>query len=149
VNEPPEPLSGNRAIEDAAVAWVITLERQAGREPIDRRYEAAFPADLESPPRIIEVKAVGGNQRGWFLPVETAQADEARRNPDFWIYIVDNVRQGDPAQFRLKLLGGEQLARLLEKAKERRYLEVPVPVAEFDAAPGIEALQPPDRSPSP
>lgn len=134
------PLVGNKAIEDAAIAFVIGVERVAGRSPEDRRYEATFAADIESLPRIIEVKAVGGSQRGWFLPLEVPQVNEARSNPDFFVYIVDNVRQGDPAKFGLKVLGGERLVRLLEKAKERRYYEVPVSVGEYDSAPGREAL---------
>jgi len=112
----------------------------AGREPVDRRFEPSFPADIESPPRLIEVKAVGGNQRGWFVPLEVPQVDEARRNQDFYLYVVDNVAQGNPAEFRLKVFGGEQLARLLSRAKERRYYEVPIPVVEFDSAPGREAI---------
>lgn len=134
------PLSGNKAIESAAIAFVMDLERAAGRNPVDRRYEAAFAADIESLPRIIEVKAVGGSQRGWFLPLEVPQVSEARTNPNFYVYIVDNVRQGDPAKFGLKVLGADRLARLISKAKERRYFEVPVPVAEYDNAPGREAL---------
>jgi hypothetical protein len=134
------PLVGNKAIEDAAIAWVMELERSAGRSPIDRRYEAAYPGDIDSPPRAIEVKAVGGNQRGWFVPLEEAQYLEAGRNPDFWLYVVDNVRQGDPALFRLKVFGGASLAKLLANAKLRRYYEVPIPVAVFDAAAGGEAL---------
>ena len=59
------------------------LERQAGRNPVDRRYAKVFPPDLESLRRIIEVKAVGGSQRGWFLPLEVPQVNEARNNPDF------------------------------------------------------------------
>ena len=54
--------------------------------------------------------------------------------------MVDNVRQGNSARFGLRVFGGERLARLLERAKERRYFEVPVPVAEYDTAPGHEAL---------
>ena len=77
----------------------MDLERQAGRNPVDRRYEKTFAADIESPPRIIEVKAVGGSQRGWFLPLEVPQVNEARSNPHLFVYIVDNVRQGDPAKF--------------------------------------------------
>jgi hypothetical protein len=134
------PLSGNKAIEDAAIAFVLNLERESGRTPQDRRYEAAFAADIISPPRIVEVKAVGGSQRGWTLWLEVAQVDEARRNPDFYVYVVDNVRQGNPAKFGLKVLGGQRLARLLERAKERRYFEVPLPVAEYDRAPGREAI---------
>ena len=60
----PVALVGNKAVEAAAIAYVMNLERAAGRNPIDRRYEAAFPADIESQPRLIEVKAAGGNQRG-------------------------------------------------------------------------------------
>jgi hypothetical protein len=134
-------LQGNRAIEDAAIAWVMDLERRAGRDPIDRRHDAPFPGDIESPPRIIEVKAAGGDQRGWFLWLEVVQVEEARRNPDFFVYVVDNVRQGDPQHFRLKVFGGERLARVLTRAKEKRYFEVPLPVGEFDGAPGVEALE--------
>ena len=54
---PPE-LTSNRAVEDAAIAWVMDLERAAGREPRDTRYRGA-PGDIESTPRIIEVKAAG------------------------------------------------------------------------------------------
>src|SRR5438105_2196295 len=131
---------GNKAIEEAAVAYVMGLERQAGRNPEDRRYAAAFPADIESAPRVIEIKAVGGSQRGWFLPLEMAQVEEARRNPNFFVYVVDNIAQGDPDLFGLRILGGQLLARLLDSARERRYYEVPFPVAEYDAAPGAKAL---------
>jgi hypothetical protein len=140
LDEGPVPVSGNKAIEGAAIAFVIDLERAAGRHPVDRRYEAAFPADIESLPRIIEVKAVGRRQRGSFLWLEVVQVEETRHNPDFYVYVVDNVIQGDPAKFGLKVLGGERLARLIAKAKEKRYFEVPMPVAEYDTAPGREAL---------
>ncbi|MBA3779867.1 MAG: hypothetical protein H0X16_11340 [Chloroflexi bacterium] len=124
----------------------MQLEQAAGRQPVDRRYEAAFPADLESSPRIIEVKAIGGSGRGWFLPVENAQMEEARRNPNFFIYVVENTRQGDPTQFTLRILGGERLQGLLAKAKQRSYYEVAWPVASYDATPGLDALsEPTDR----
>jgi hypothetical protein len=135
-----QELRGNKAIEDAAVAYVMDLERRAGRAPIDMRNVASFPADIESPPRAIEVKAVGGDQRGWFLWLEVAQVEEARRNPGFYVYVVDHVRQGDPRGFRLKVLHGVQLQRLLERAREKRYFEMPFPVAEFDSAPGEDAV---------
>jgi hypothetical protein len=35
----------------------------------------------------------------------------------------------------LKVLGGERLAGLLARAKERRYYEVPWPVADYDTCP--------------
>jgi hypothetical protein len=129
-------LRGNKAIEDAAIAYVMERERAAGREPIDTRYIGA-PADIESPPRLIEVKAVGkltGRGDG-FMWLETRQVEAARKNPDFFVYLVENVRQGDPALFTLRIFGGEQLERLLARAKERRYFEVPLPVREYDSAP--------------
>lgn len=137
---PFERVVGNKAIETAAVLWVMELERSAGREPVDRRFEAPFPADIESPPRLIEVKAVGGDQRGWFVPLEASQLEEARRNQNYHLYVVDNVAQGNPGEFRLKVFAGAQLARLLSGVKERRYFEMPIPVAEFDSAPGRDAV---------
>jgi hypothetical protein len=125
-------LIGNKAIENAAIVWVIELERAAGRNPRDTRYSGA-PADIESPPRVIEVKAVGKKScRGDDLWLEVRQVEEALRDPDFWIYVVENVRQGDPAFFTVKRLGSKRLARLLERAKEQRYYTVPWPVAEYD-----------------
>jgi hypothetical protein len=64
--------------------------------------------------------------------LETRQVEEARNNPNFYVYVVENVRQGSPEEFTLKILGGDRLARLLERAKERRYYEVPWPVADYD-----------------
>jgi Protein NO VEIN, C-terminal len=127
-------LRGNKAIEDAAITWVMQLERDAGREPRDTRYRGA-PADIESAPRMIEVKAFGKSNRGNDLWLETRQVDEAHENPDFYVYVVENVAQGDLAGFKLKVLGGERLARLLERAKEQRYYTVPWPVADYDSAP--------------
>jgi hypothetical protein len=127
-------LSGNKAIEDAAVAWVIERERASGRDARDARYTGS-PADIESPPRLIEVKAVGASTRGYGLWLEVRQVEEARRNPDFYVYVVENVRQGDPRFFTLKVLDGVRLRRLFQRAKERRYYEVPWPVADYDACP--------------
>jgi len=47
-------LVGPRAIEDAAVKWVIELEGAVGRQPQDTRHKGAA-ADIESPPRVIEI----------------------------------------------------------------------------------------------
>ncbi len=111
------------------------LERQAGRQPQDTRYRGA-PADIESPPRLIEVKAAGkASVRGEELLMEVRQVEEARRNPNFYVYVVENVRQGDPAEFTLRVLGGPRLQRLLERAREYRGFSVPWPVADYDAAP--------------
>ena len=127
-------LTTNKAVEDAAIHWVLDLERAAGRHPRDARY-AKSPADIESPPRLIEVKAFGTTNRGYDLWLEVTQVEEARRNRDFFVYVVENVRQGDPERFTLKVLGGAQLQKCLARAKERRYYTVPWPVADYDSTP--------------
>jgi hypothetical protein len=132
-------LSGNKAVEDAAIEWVMGLERTAGRQPRDTRYEGA-PADIESPPRLIEVKSFGTSNRGYDLWLEVRQVQEATDNPEFYVYVVENIRQGDPKQFTLRVLGGNRLQHLLKRAKEQRYYTVPWPVADYDSCPGVDAL---------
>ena len=127
-------LTGNKAIEDAAIAWVMELELAAGRQPRDTRHTGA-PADIESPPRLIEVKSFGTSNRGYDLLMEVRQVEEARRNPDYYVYVVENVRQGDPAKFTLRVLGGTRLQQLLGRAKEYRGYSVPWPVADYDICP--------------
>ena len=112
----------------------MELERANGRDPRDTRYRGA-PADIESPPRVIEVKAIGTSNRGYELLMEVSQVEEARRNPNFFVYVVENVRQGDPAEFTLRVLGGSRWRRLLERAREYRGFSVPWPVADYDAGP--------------
>lgn len=102
--------------------------------PSDVRYKSAA-ADISSPPRTIEVKAFGKSNRGYDLWLETRQLEEGLGNPHFYIYVVENVRQGDPALFTLRVLGGERLARLLAGAKEQHYFTVPWPVADYDGCP--------------
>jgi hypothetical protein len=109
----------------------MDYERSRGREPADTQHGGA-PADIASSGRTIEVKAFGGSTRGYDLWLETRQVEEARTNPAFFIYVVENVRQGDPAKFTLKILGGSRLRKLLERAKEQRYYTVPWPVANYD-----------------
>ena len=127
-------LTSNKAKEDAAIAWVMELELAAGRQPRDARYTGA-PADIESPPRLIEIKSFGTSNRGYDLLMEVRQVEEARRNPDYYVYVVENVRQGDSAKFTLRVLGGVRLQRLLGRAKEYRGYSVPWPVADYDNCP--------------
>jgi hypothetical protein len=87
---------------------------------------------VDSPPRTIDVKAYGRSAHGKDLWLEVRQAQEARRSQEFNVYVVENIRQGDPAHFTLKVLGGERLARLLERAKEQRCYIVPWPVFDYD-----------------
>lgn len=127
-------MAENKVIEDAAIAWVIEQERAAGREPHDTR-GAGATADIESLPRVIEVKAYGESARAKELWLEPRQFAEAQANPNFWVYVVENVRQGDPANFVLRELGGERLRRLLERAKQRHYFSVPWSVKDYDNMP--------------
>jgi len=120
-----------KAVENAAIAFVVDRERAAGRHARDIRGSGAV-GDIDSPPRTIEVKAYRGWARGSDLWLEPRQLDNARTNPDFYVYVVENIRQGDPSQFTLTVLGGERLARLLQRAKERRYYTIPWPVADYD-----------------
>lgn len=130
-------LTSNKAVEDAAIAWVCELERTAGRSPTDMRATTSA-VDIVSPPRAIEVKAYGRFARGEELFIEVVQFDEAERNPHFYLYVVENVRQGDPEHFELKVLAGQDLRNLLDRAKEHRYFTVPWPVAHYDALePGL------------
>jgi hypothetical protein len=130
----PIELTTNVEIEDAAVAWILELERAAGRDPIDVRGTGS-PADVESPPRLIEIKAFGRSARGQDLWLEPSQVEEADRNPDFYVYVVDNVRQGDRGKFELRVLHGRQLRELLANRREHRYFTVPIPVAKYDEFP--------------
>lgn len=72
--------------------------------------------------------------RGSDLWLEPAQFEAARTDRQFHLYLVENIRQGDPRLFRLIDLHGQQLDRLLSRARERRYYTVPWPVAGYDAA---------------
>ena len=87
-------LPTNSEIENAAIACVIAREHAAGRQAVDVRYRGE-PADIRSPPRHIEVKAYGTTVRGYELWLEAGQVEEARQNPEFYVYVVENVRQGD------------------------------------------------------
>jgi len=96
----------NRQVEDAGLRCVIDQEALAGRIATDTRGKRAA-GDLTSGDRVVEVKAYGGSARGQDVWLEVRQIEEARSNPDFWLYLVENILQGDPAQFRLLRVGGQ------------------------------------------
>jgi hypothetical protein len=127
-------LTSNKAVEDAAIAYVIEYEQRHGRVAKDARYRGA-PVDVESEGRRIEVKATGTSYRGWPLPVETTQYELAGTDDAFHIYVVENVWQGDSRQFTLRILDAEHVRRLFAKAKPRSNYEVPWPTADYDATP--------------
>jgi hypothetical protein len=124
-------LATNRLIEDAAIAHVLCLEEAAGRTAVDARGAGAL-VDIEGD-RLIEVKAYGRSARGSDLWLEPRQVEAARAYPlRFHLMIVENVRQGDPAGFQVLDITGDLLVRLLERKREKRYFEVPFPVAVYD-----------------
>lgn len=129
----------NKQVEVAAIEVVMAYERLQGRVPRDSRHRGEA-ADLESSGRVIEVKAYGGSGRGYDLWLEVRQFEEAQRNPNFYLYVVEHVRSGKPT---LKILHGEQLARLLGRAKEKRHFELPWPTRDYDAT-SLEILEPPN-----
>jgi len=55
-------LTSNKAVEDAAIAFVLDYERQQGRSARDTRGQRQ-PADVSSDGRIIAVKAYGRSAR--------------------------------------------------------------------------------------
>src|SRR3954468_23468810 len=92
------PRLSNRQIEDAAIACVLRWEEAHGRPSRDTRATGAA-ADGAGAERVIEVKPYGRSARGEDLWLEPRQIDEADRNPNFWLYVVEDIRQGDPSQF--------------------------------------------------
>lgn len=126
-----EPIVGNKNVEDAAIRFVIEQERRFGREARDTRHRGAA-ADVESGGRTIEVKAFGGWLRAQgALLLEARQVHEARRNAEFYVYVVENVAQGDPGKFELRVIGGSQLKEVLAAGKEHRYFEIPTRAGEY------------------
>ncbi len=124
---------GPEQIEDAAIEYVIERERAEGRAARDSRGQGV--ADVVSGDRVIEVKAHGTSSRGHELWLDCSQYIAAKGDPDrIWLYLVENVAQGDPAEFRLIRLGGHRLQELLERAREQRFWTVPVPVRVYDEA---------------
>jgi len=116
---------------------VIQQERNFGREARDTRHRGAA-ADVVSGGRTIEVKAFGGWLRAQgALLLEARQVREAARNADFYVYVVENVAQGDPEKFELRVIGGPQLRALLARGKEHRYFEIPLRAAAYAKLPHL------------
>ena len=128
-------LTDNRSVEDAAIARVLAFEEVQGRHPRDARGTSS-PVDIESSSRMIEVKAFGITCRGQEPWLEPAQFELASHlDGTFFLYVVENVRQGNPDLFTLKVLGVEQLESMVERAKEHRYYTLPWPTADYDSCP--------------
>jgi len=122
----------NRQIEDLAIDHVLRLELAAGRTARDTRKSGGL-VDVEGD-RLIEVKAYGRSARGSDLWLESRQVEAAEADPQrFHLMDVENVRQGDPENFRVLDISGELLLGMLQRKRERHYFEVPFPVAVYDS----------------
>jgi hypothetical protein len=106
----------NSDVERIAIEHVMGLERVAGRQPEDVHLDRRFAYDIASPPRKIEVKAFGGSARGAALPLEDRQVQAAREDPrNFYVYVVDNVADGERA-ITIRVLHGDALQEMLDRA---------------------------------
>jgi hypothetical protein len=108
----------NSATERVAIAFVIKQERLQGRVARDTRGRGA--GDVESDGRVIEIKAFSGSWRSGVLYFTSPQLREGERNADYYVYIVENIGQGDPSKFAMSVLHGEDLRRLFASAKPHR-----------------------------
>ncbi|GAA3034078.1 hypothetical protein GCM10020229_51900 [Kitasatospora albolonga] len=124
---------GNKETERMAIEHVIALERAAGREAVDVSTRG-YRYDIDSPPRKIEVKAFGGSARSASLPLEASQLAEAEEDPEnFYLYVVDNVGRAD-AVMGVRVLHGEPLRAVLERARPSTTYWSSFRAAEYDAA---------------
>lgn len=129
----------NRETEDFAIKYVLELERAAGREPKDVRSTRAH-VDVLSPPRLIEVKAVGGSARGQPIPLEQRQVDALRANPDdFFLYVVENVALAiaGVAEPRVIVLDGPAVQAMVDRTRPTITYWPTLRTAEYDEAPRL------------
>lgn len=106
----------NSETERVAIEHVMALERRAGRQPEDVHLRG-HPYDISSPPRKIEVKAFGGSARGAPVPLEDRQVKAAQESPEnFYVYVVDNIAGAAGAKIAVRVLHGEILRAMLDRA---------------------------------
>lgn len=137
--KPPKLVAmSNYETENRAIAYVIAHERAAGRTAEDARHIPGSLVDVESTDdatgekRLIEIKAFGGTGHGDFLWLEPNQVEALEQVPGSHLYLVTNIRSADPSEIRVLDLTGEQLRARLAVKREKRYFEVPMPVAVYD-----------------
>ncbi|WP_328830082.1 DUF3883 domain-containing protein [Streptomyces sp. NBC_00252] len=123
---------GNKETEQAAITHVLALERAAGREPRDVR-TSGLPYDVDSAPRMIEVKAFSRSARSEPLPLEHRQVEAARANPDrFHLYVVDNLAGLDGPEIGVRVLRGEILRAMIERSEPQLTYWPTFRAAEYD-----------------
>jgi hypothetical protein len=95
---------------------------------------------VESRGRIIEVKAFGRfaelRTEGTLL-FTPPQLLVGAENAAYFVYVVENVAQGDPSKFEIRVLYGDDLRRLFAGAKPQRSY-VTVHVADYLKMPRLD-----------
>ncbi|MGA5374305.1 DUF3883 domain-containing protein [Streptomyces griseoincarnatus] len=123
---------GNKETEQAAVTHVMALERAAGRDPKDVR-TSGLPYDVESSPRMIEVKAFSRSARSEALPLEHRQVEAAKANPErYYVYVVDNLAGPDGTDVGVRILHGEALLAMMERTQPQITYWPTLRAAEYD-----------------
>ncbi|MFF3883621.1 DUF3883 domain-containing protein [Streptomyces sp. NPDC001914] len=125
---------GNKETEQAAIAHVMALERAAGRDPKDVR-TSGLPYDVESLPRIIEVKAFSRSARSEALPLEHRQVEAARANPEhYYVYVIDNLAGPEGAEVGVRILHGKVLRAMIDRSQPQITFWPTFRAAEYDQA---------------
>src|SRR5262249_4406303 len=100
----------------AAIEYVMGLEREARRQPVDVHLQG-FPYDISSPPRKIEVKGFGGSARGAPIPLEDRQVKAAQEDPEnFYLSVLDNIAAKVETEIAVRVLHGPALRAMLDRA---------------------------------
>ncbi|MFF3938331.1 protein NO VEIN domain-containing protein [Streptomyces phaeofaciens] len=108
---------GNKETEQAAITHVIALELAAGRDPKDVR-TSSLPYDVESLPRMIEVKAFSRSARCEALPLEQRQVEAAKAYPErYYVYVIDNLAGLNGAEIGVRVLHGEVLQAMIDRSQ--------------------------------
>jgi len=130
---PSIPITNQPEKDNAPITWVI--KKRKGKPGVGPWTLVSRGARRRrESPRTVEVKSFGGPTGASSSRWSRDNFDEARSNPDFFVYIVENVGRGDPGLSTLKVLDHNRLPPLLKKAKERRHYEIPWPIADYDAS---------------
>lgn len=125
---------GNKETEQAAITHVMALELAAGRDPKDVR-TSGLPYDVESLPRMIEVKAFSRSARSEALPLEHRQVEAAKAYPEhYYVYVIDNLASLDRAEIGVRILHGEVLRGMIDRSQPQITYWPTFRASEYDQA---------------
>ncbi|MFH9553313.1 DUF3883 domain-containing protein [Streptomyces sp. NPDC017435] len=129
---------GNKETERAAITHVMALERAAGRDPKDV-HTSGLPYDIESAPRMIEVKAFSRSARSEVLALEHRQVEAAKAHSErYYLYVVDNLSDLGGAGIGVRILHGEALLAMIERTQPQITYWPTFRAAEYDQAERLQ-----------